>query len=298
MKPQAEDLLRKGYKILNTVSDTGRNLGLRVEKDGMLFFAKVNLTKHPELIANDLWFCDEVNRRPDLPVRAPRIFEHSDHWYVSEFLEGELLAPSLNARPGAIAATLPLLVEILVAFDQIKVDRAGEPLYGETESAPYTNLLKKVDGWMKTPLQSGLIDQQTINRAKALIERYRSEVKPGFQHGDFVPWHIMKLVNGQRVLFDGEHASALKPRFYDLCYAYTRFFTRSKSKPEAKQLLSAFVSRTGSESLLSELLPVMTLRSLGMHADATADLKRIDYRAEAQELLAICFEEKLEALTD
>ena len=231
--------------------------------------------------------------------RAPEVWaygqEQSFGWYLSEYFNKPLLV-DLRA-PGymdSLERELDNIVGILVTLDQVRVEtNPGTSLYSEQgESAPYANLLKKVDSWLEKPLEAGLINSERVDQGKALIEKYRRYVKPALQHGDFVPWHMFRLDKNTIGIVDGEHASLIKPRFYDLAYLYTRLYTKAHTKEQAKMALNLFLEKStlDKREFFSQFLPVVALRSFGMHADSFHDN---DYQNEARELLDFCLKENL-----
>ena len=131
---------------------------------------------------------------------------------------------------------------------------------------------------------------EKLEQARLVIHDYRKYLTPHFQHGDFVPWHILIDANQDQWLIDGEHASVQKPRYYDLAYMCSRIFTRLHSPEHAAKLLKVFMqeSEMSAEALYPALLPIMTSRAIGMHFDALNDLRHDDYQAEAQDLLERC----------
>jgi aminoglycoside phosphotransferase (APT) family kinase protein len=159
--------------------------------------------------------------------------------------------------------------------------------------------MRKVDGWLAQPLAAGRISADKIVQAKQLIDTHRPHIQPAFQHGDFVPWHLFAINGQQLVLFDGEHASLVKPRFYDLAYLYSRLYTRSQAPASARKILSGYIEQAGHnpDHFAHAFLPVITLRALGMHADAYADRQHFDYAPAARDLLDRCLSRDLQALT-
>ena len=120
----------------------------------------------------------------------------------------------------------------------------------------------------------------------------RRFVYPALQHGDFVPWHMFQIDDKTIGVVDGEHASLIKPRFYDLAYLYTRLYTKASSPDAAKKVLRLFLKTSGTKRghFFRAFLPVATLRSFGVLFDSINDNR---YQKEAQRLLDLCLEEDL-----
>jgi hypothetical protein len=167
---------------------------------------------------------------------------------------------------------------------------------------------KSWNEWLKVGnlYEDGHLTEEVVEKARQLVNDYSPFVTPRLQHGDFVPWHLFSYHDGDAdswISFDGEHASLMKPRFYDLAYSYSRLFTRSDDKELAAQLLHEFVALgvTNGEFTHEEFhqafVPVLMSRSIGMFLDAHFDeQKGEDYTAEAKDLFERCQARSLEAL--
>lgn len=256
-------------------------------------------------LSNEIWWNTTLTRlietNPATNLRPPAVFYTGPNWYIGEYFHGSpLMSDSHNNSEAAACAQN--LADILVWLDGIALQPATseKPIYEDSHSAPYTNLWNKVDGWMERPLSSGLITQDHIDKARKLIDRYRPNILPSLQHGDFVPWHMYYLENNKIGLIDGEHASLVRPRYYDLAYLYTRLCTRLESFTVAVKILRFFLGQTKINKLefTQAWLPVITLRSLGMYNDAMIDLEHQDYRQQATELLERCLSEKLDSFLE
>ncbi len=272
-----------------------------VSKDDQKFFAKKVID--PKLtrdLENEIWWHLSLKRlseaSPKLLAVAPELIDYGKNWYVAEFFDAPLLLNKEDTDLSKLDQVIDRLVNLLVNFDQQLLTRnTGQPLYEETNSAPYTNLWKKVDGWMEKPLEAKIISPSQIEKSRSLIDSHRQYVLPSIQHGDFVPWHMFDL--GEKTgIVDGEHSSLVKPRYYDLCYLYSRLYTWSGAKEQARQILKGFVDKSvnDTDKFFQAMLPVMTLRALGMHNDSIADLEERDYRKDAKELLEMCLSGKLD----
>lgn len=302
-------------KIFNLVKSLGYNLGdhlnsnderqrffvYKIRKGSSDFVLKIANQQFKRDLENEIWWNMTLLRLaetdPKVTVRSPHLYYYGPNWYIGEFFDVPQLVPTGTHDPATLKPHLQTLATILADLDGIALQPriTNKPLYETSNSAPYSNLLAKVDDWMVRPLEHKLITEREIRQAKALIEKYRPRVTPTLQHGDFVPWHMYVLPDAKIGIIDGEHSSLIKPRYYDLAYLYTRLFTRLESDKEPSQLLKLFLETTKPDqaAFIKTWLPVITLRSLGMYNDAIADLKYQDYRPQAKDLLTRCFSEKL-----
>ncbi len=68
------------------------------------------------------------------------------------------------------------------------------------------------------------------------------DVPTAINHGDFVPWHMIKQGDGF-VLVDGEYASATMPAYYDVVFCFQRIYVNAEAPELAKQFLKRFFSQ-------------------------------------------------------
>lgn len=195
--------------------------------------------------------------------------------------------------------------DILLAFDKHGNGWAPESAIDNSdEHTPYDHLDSRWGEWVKhgNLIKDDVMTQRMLDDARSLVTEYGDTVRPRMQHGDFVPWHLFDdKATGKWITFDGEHASLLKPRFYDVAYSYTRVFTRSKDAQAAQSLLRQFAEKGVRDNqftfdeLESGIIPVLTSRTIGMFLDAQHDKQSIDYFDEANELYRRCMMRDLRA---
>lgn len=292
-----ETFAGRGYKNADPefAPQTSEKHGFyKLEKNGRFYFAKYskNDATRKSSIATDIWWCGTIQtlrRERGLKIRTPEIIERGNDWYVARWIEG---APSM--RPDDPAEKFGQFTDdyaaCLAALDAVRPEWIPTPPPASDNSTPYDQLDRRWGRWAERPLAEGLLAPEQLAGAQQLIHDYRPHAMPQFQHGDFVPWHILIDANEDWWLIDGEHASTHKPRYYDLAYMYSRVFTRLHSHEGAAQLLANFERHAGisRDELYPAFLPVLTSRAIGMHFDAINDLYGGDYRGDAQDLLARC----------
>lgn len=236
--------------------------------------------------------------RPDLQVRSPGIIDYRPNNSIDfEYIEAPFLAKRDNHN-GLVHHT-EKLADIMVAIDTVAASWTPTvTIDPEKERAPYFQIDRRWDAWLERPLQQGLITQPQIEEARHQVRRLEHLLQPRLQHGDFTPWHI--FVKGDEwIIYDAEHASPLKPRFYDLAYCYTRVFTLLDDKEAAFRIVQAVSAKIDMEQddFLQCFLPVVTSRSIGMFVDALNDREEIDYTEAAQELYHRCMDGSWQAMT-
>lgn len=296
-----------GFSVVEQLNDWDtreRFFVYKLEKDHIYYVLKIANDSFERDLNNEVWWNSTLVRLteadPSIKVLAPQIDMSGKQFYIGEFFEAKpLIADGFNFTTADIEPWLEQISKLLVDFDQMAIQPRmnDQAQYEDTNSAPYTNLTAKLDAWMKLPLENKQIDEATIKKGKQLFDIYKASVTPRLQHGDFVPWHMYDLNEGIIGLIDGEHASLTKPRFYDLAYIYSRLATRLNDFEAAQNLLTKVIDQLDEDrsEIEKAWIPIMTLRAFGMINDAEADLKTLDYRPTAKQLLNMCFEEKITA---
>lgn len=274
--------------------DSDKHGFYKLEKNGEFYFAKYSKddSVRQSSIAVDIWWCQTVQQLREqhgLPIKTPQIIEHGDDWYIAQWIDGQPSALPTDAAD-SLGTQIDAYALCLASLDAVQPDWIQTPSPPTANSTPYNQPEYRWEKWSQQPLEMGLLHVNDLQDAYQLVEEYRQYLSPHFQHGDFVPWHILVDANQDWWLIDGEHASVEKPRYYDLAYMYSRIFTRLHSAEAAAHLLDNFAhaAATPYEQLYPALLPVMTSRAIGMHFDACNDLYGSDYRDEAKDLLQRC----------
>ncbi len=299
-----EKLAQYGYKIVRPIKENVRFASYLVQRDGLESFAKVAVGDHAREIQNEVWYALTLNRAGEttsvLTVRAPKMEAFGEGWYVCESLaESPLIAHENACTAHEVAESAEELSRILAGLDRAFTDTPlFEAIVEESESAPVTDILRRVDRWVSLPLEEGLITAERVAQAKACIGAGVTGLRPRLQHGDFVPWHVFRTGRRTYAVVDGEHASLLKPRFYDLAYLYARIWTRMHAPGIARAVVRSFLAAAEIEyaQFTAQFLTILTQRAIGMHLDALNDRQTNDYIAEAQALLTNCLGQDIDEL--
>ena len=276
----------------------GRNDRFRYEKihqDGEWFFVKTALTPElePNLKREFLW-ADFLNyialREPGAQVRPPRMIGFdANGGLIMEYIDAPQVADpndaaTWKAKLNRYARTLNLLDKYAedydVAWPQDPTINISDP-----EAVWYH--------WFGDHLEEA---QPILQQALAIYNKGRNSLTYRVQHGDLTPWQMFEQ-DGEWIIYDGEKAGDHLPRYNDLAYGYGRLFTRLKDPTTAAELLEKFLECSGvnHEDFFEQFLPIMTLRSTGMLADAYSDRPRDDYYQEAASLMNLCFEKSLDS---
>lgn len=264
-----------------------------LEGEQQLFLKKA---KTPDLEPNlqrELLWADFVNdiskREPEAHIRGLQIvgFDKSGG-LLMEYID----APQV-ASPGDSVAwryKIDRYARMLYILDKYAEDYTVKWPLNETVSISNVDEIWK--RWFKERYDSNL---PILTRAHQLIFKNSFDITYRLQHGDLTPWQIFE--QGQDwIIYDGEKSGDHLPRFNDLAYGYGRLFTRLKDAETAATMLKRFITYSGVEptAFFKQFLPIMTFRAIGMLADAYSNSEHENDIDQANDLLALCFEGKLE----
>ena len=261
-------------------------------------------------------FAKEVgNHYPDLQLDSllPEHVEKNSDGQVTQvvypYIDAPFVADPSDSTNLHNPETMQRYVDVLLAFDQYGMGwTAQDILDNSDEHTPYNQLDKRWDNWVNVGrlVDDGIVTAEMLHRARALLQDHEQYVKPQMQHGDFTPWHLFNKTDEQGnstwISFDGEHASTIKPRYYDLAYSYSRIFTRAKDQQTASAMLAQFVEKGAArgqfeiDEFTHGFIPVLTSRSIGMFLDAQHDKDKVDYFHEAHDLFERCMTRDLRSL--
>lgn len=170
-------------------------------------------TLQNEIIGTE-YFYYLSTENPDWNFHVPKTFDRGEGWVVREYIDGEELLRVDESAEHA-ARKLAQLATLLAQIDVIEPDPTIWEL--STNSAPYTNITKRLPVWSEKPLQHGTLTTADYTAANDLIQGYQPFLQPRLAHGDMNPLkHAFETSGGELAWIDFEHFSAQKPRYYDV----------------------------------------------------------------------------------
>ena len=209
---------------------------------------------------------------------------------VFDFVDAPLLADGDELI--AWQANISRYAEMLETFDRVAVNWKAENLPDEPSRS--LHIYSTWQGW----LDGHLDEVKYLNKARHLVETASFKMTRCLQHGGpLTPRDI--FVAGERwLVFDGEHCGSDLFRYTDLADGYARLYAYYGAKASATELLQNFMQRheRPREDFLEEFIPVLAHRSVALLSDAFADKTR-DYVGDAEELLQLCVDTKIEKIT-
>ncbi|NCN99293.1 aminoglycoside phosphotransferase family protein [Candidatus Pacearchaeota archaeon] len=228
VKEQIENL---GYKVIE-IDQIFRNVHAKIEKNSQTYFLKLATTRDiSERIRNEInWNLAIVTILETKSFKSfivPRVYDFGEimgnTFYICDFYKNNFLALKNPARLFSLKKYIPNIVDtniFLLSLPKINF------LRDQLEFFHKTSMFREFYN-MDLKLVSDLPECK-LGDLLEFEKNYFNELKTCVNHGDFVPWHMIK--NGRNfVLIDGEHGSSRLPLGYDIAYFYHRVFTGAES---------------------------------------------------------------------
>lgn len=266
--------LQQDFHVVGNVTQEWRHAHVRLEKNGKALFAKVASTQGIGYkTRNEISWNEQMHDRipRNMGWIIPPIYETGEYqglpYYVTAFYPGKLVATKDTVNTEELRQRLQDIVRVLHFFltlDGISFRADNDDTGVEDRLGRFK---KNTTEWRNAVPSAGLDEVLAI--ALTIQETYA----PAVNHGDFVPWHMLEHGN-ECVLIDAEHASSLKPRFYDAAYFFHRLYTSAETPTLAEDFLHMFYDRLSPDSKKSfyeQFRPVLASRIVGGYFDTQHD---------------------------
>lgn len=232
----------KGFKV-KQIEQIYRHVHGKLIKDVRVFFFKLASTRDiSERNYNEMIWNQDINRildkEPCDKFCIPKViscgyFDDDKFYYLSEFFNGPFLATKKPPDKLNLKDWIDKIVEVSLYFlnvkDKLQLPRDEVELKGNLDfSQFFYNQDYKL--WR---------DVKEFNLKPILLEEkyLKFTYEPCINHGDFVPWHMIKC-KGKFVLIDGEQGSCKLPKYFDIAYFYHRVYTGAEAPELAKSYIS------------------------------------------------------------
>jgi len=128
-------------------------------------------------------------------------------------------------------ASLPKVIAFSQLIQSLKVKNRGQ------RGGHHEIFLNKTKSWL-TDIPYPIQNKYALKELYKIVEGNTEYLKAKQKHGDFTPWHIIKLESGQLALIDGEHALKNGVELYDIGYFVQRVFSVLKNPKLAGDILN------------------------------------------------------------
>lgn len=266
---EVEDFFSKSYRVKKIWQENRHVLGI-IEIDGKDAFLKLATTPGISAVTQTdySWnreFNSIVSRDVDfwVPQNIESGFYINLFYMITEYFDGPLFAK----RPAPDKIEQILLEDLyrIVEFSELIGDLGVGPLSQKDNEGFQSFFLEKTKSWLNAVLKKVIEEYKVIDLLKIVEDGYDSLDKKT-RHGDFTPWHMIKLNSGQIGLIDGEHAMRNGVEHYDIGYLIQRIYSVLENPQLAKNLLN-YILKRGYD--LKKLKVILAARAIGGFCDET-----------------------------
>ena len=142
-----------------------------------------------------------------------------------------------------------------------KIPMVGFTNYEEIDYR--TRFTNKVSQWFND-IPINIRKKFKVETLLNIVEKGVSKLSSKPRHGDFTPWHIIKLTDSRLGLIDGEHFLPDGVEGYDICYFIQRVFSILKNPQVALDIYSKLLIKGYRKDILK---PVLAARAIGGFLD-------------------------------
>lgn len=263
------NFFEKKYTVRKLMLGGRHILGI-LERDNKTLFLKLATTEGiSALTKNEYNWNKQFNKLVPRKLSnywVPRnenfgVYNGNLFYLITDQFDGQLLAP----RPKKMSPSMDFIDEIpnIIKFSELIQNLTIDYLSTE-ENPDYRNIfLEKVRAWY-TDIPKNIAGKYKIEDLLKTVEHGVSKLQMKPRHGDFTPWHLIKLKTGQFGLIDGEHAKKNGVEYYDIGYFIQRVFSVLQNPTITEDILSQLTKRNYN---LKKLKVILAARAIGGFLD-------------------------------
>ena len=260
------------YKVVKIWSE-GRHVLGYLEKNNRELFLKLATSEGIGAVTkiehdwNDAF--NNVNPRAKSPFWVPinydsGLFDNNLFYLITDKFEGKLLSngPS-DTKPLKV---LPISLEDVIEFSELIQSLEIKNLNPYSQAIKINHqdwFVSKTKTWFES-IPKNIQKEYKLHELLKIVKSgvWRLEAKP--RHGDFTPWHLIKLDDRNLGLIDGEHAMGSSVEYYDIGYFIQRVFSVLRNPELAEYIVSLLVGRKYD---LAKLKVILSARAIGGFLD-------------------------------
>lgn len=191
------------------------------------------------------------------------LYEGKYFYLITDYLDGKLLCEigDIGEKASCLSEYIPRVIELSELIQQLPFVEFANSKYGESDYL--ARFIDKVKAWF-SDIPDDVCKEFNIEVLLRIVEEGVSELFGKSRHGDFAPWHVIKLQDKKIGLIDGEHFLANGVEGYDICYFIQRVFSVLKNPSLAKDIYSQLKEK-GYQ--VDKLKTVLAARAIGGFLD-------------------------------
>ncbi len=181
-------------------------------------------------------------------------------YLITDKFDGELLTQRPEKRE--ISEDFIILLPSIIEFSELIQKLDLTRLLNDDQH--YTGwFLSKTESWYEA-VPKQVVNKYAVNSLLDIVKKGSPKLQKRPRHGDFTPWHLIKLPEKSLGLIDGEHTMANGVEHYDLGYFIQRVFSVLEDQVLAKNILSILIKRNYD---IEKLTAILAARGIGGFLD-------------------------------
>ena len=198
---------------------------------------------------------------------VPKNYSHGLYknlfYLITDKFDGELFTekPGKTKISKTFLDNTPSIIEFSEFIQELNIDNLAGQVKGDYRKC----FFKKTHSWYDS-IPEKVIEKHKLADLLNIVEADYLSLEKRLRHGDFAPWHLLKLKNGKIGLIDGEHTTANGVEYYDIGYFIQRVFCVLENPSLAKKILSLLIDKKYN---WDKLRVILAARAIGGFLDET-----------------------------
>ena len=267
---KVRDFFSKRYKVLKIWQQSRHVLGI-LEKNENKLFLKLATTKGISAVTQiDYNWNKEFNNlvSRDANFWVPQnidsgFYEDGLFYMITDYFNEDLLSktPHPNTEISSIKDYLNQIVEFSELIQNLNISQLSDK-----DTKNYSDwFFHKTLSWYEG-IPQNIIKEYQVDKLLEIVKTGYKNLDQKSRHGDFTPWHIIKLENNKLGLIDGEHAMRNGVQYYDIVFLIERVFVVLQNISMAQNFYQLLKQR---DYDLEKLKTVLASRAIGGFLDCS-----------------------------
>lgn len=264
-----KSFFQERYKFTKLWKGPRHILGI-LTKSSNTYFLKLSTSEGISVITKNEYYWNNYFNNYSLKKAylVPKNYDsglYKDKYFylITSYFNGELLCKTRSSynKASKLEGYIPQIIEFSEIIQQLPQSGFGGDAFKEAEYQ--IRFLSKVRNWFGD-IPVDIAGKFNVRILLEIVENGVSELLERPRHGDFAPWHIIKLAGKNLGLIDGEHALVQSVEGYDICYFIQRVFSVLKNPSIARMIYLELLKRG---YIKDKLKTVLAARSIGGFLD-------------------------------
>ncbi|MBU1000221.1 hypothetical protein KKE78_02380 [Patescibacteria group bacterium] len=264
-----KSFFQDSYNVKKLWNASRHVLGILTKND-VDYFLKLSTSEGISVVTkNEYSWNDYFNKYfpKELPYQVPKnfksgLYQQKFFYLITDYFDGEILC-DINED----ATQLPIYIEDIILLSEL-IQKMPKIKFStcqyEDKAADFKQkFTDKANKWFND-IPTGVRKKFKTDILLKIVEKGVDELISRPRHGDFTPWHMIRLQNSRLGLIDGEHSRSDSVEGYDICYLIQRVFSVLKNPSIAQNIYFRLLTK-GYEK--NKLKTVLAARAIGGFLD-------------------------------